>query len=418
MSEPASFTATITLRFDPWGYAADDALEVLLPMPSDDGYQRVLQVDALPGRDITDAHGHRRLIRLEHGQTATVTARVATQRLVPGAYLDLPPPDAADHGPAPMIVADDALRALAAQGVAGISDPGARINALAQAAAGALRYKYPRDARGAAMSLARCWGDCGEYAFLFVALCHVAGIPARPVFGLITAPWMVTPHVWAEVWDGTGWLPVDPNLVREGSYLAPILDTGAQAQDHIGALDPYRLVLSRHTGLPWPGEKGATPATVIEGVTLTLDGLGRVPFWHDAPRWQGRPVVPFLQMPWTVIHRPRPACPTNWLRRQRIWRVSVRKPTRLLPRSPWVLADIVVLHPMKGVAAVVGASSALPFLPAAAPILQAAIWVWFGLVMLGLLRQMRLLRLRSALWLRVRAALAARQRSDRRAHRA
>jgi hypothetical protein len=418
MSEPASFTATITLRFDPWGYAADDALEVLLPTPSNDGYQRVLQVDAPPGRDITDAHGHRRLIRLERGQVATVTSRVETQRIVPGAYLDLPPPGPADHGPAPMIVPDDALRTLAAQSVEGIKDPGARITALAQAAADALRYKYPRDARGAAMSLARGWGDCGEYAFLFVALCHVAGIPARPVLGLITAPWMVTPHAWAEAWDGKGWLPVDPNLVREGSYLGPILDTGAQAQDHIGALDPYRLVLSRHTGLPWPGEKGATPATVIEGVTLTLDGLGPVPFWHDAPRWQGRPIVPFLQMPWTVIHRPRPARPTHWLHRQRIWRVSVRKPARRLPRSPWVLADIVVLHPMKGVAAVFGASAALPSLPAAAPTLQAAIWVWFGLVMLGLLRQMRLLRLRSALWLRVSAALAARTRSDRRAHRA
>jgi len=416
MREPASFTATITLRFDPWGYAEDDALEVLLPIPSDDGYQRVLELDAPAGRDITDAHGHRRLIRLERGQTATVTARVETQRVMPGAYLDLPPPSPADHGPAPMIVPDDALRALAAESVAGISDPGARITGLAQAAADALRYKYPRDARGAAMSLARGWGDCGEYAFLFVALCHATGIPARPVLGLITAPWMTTPHAWAEAWDGKGWLPVDPNLVREGAYLGPILDTGAAAQDHIGALDPYRLVLSRHTGLPWPGAEGCGPW--IHGITLALDGLGPVPFWHDAPRWQGRPIVPFLQMPWTVIHRPRPARPTNWLRRLRIWRVGVRKPTRRLPRSPWVLADIVVLHPIKGVAGVFAASAALPFLPAAAPILQTATLVWFGLLMLGLLRQIRLLRLRSALWLRVSAALAERQRSDRRAHRA
>ena len=414
MSAPASFIATITLHFDPWGYATDDALEVLLPIPSDDGYQRVLDVDAPPGHDITDAHGHRRLIRLNRGQTATVTARVETQRVIPSGYLDLPPPGPADLGPAPMIVPDDALRALAAQSVEGITDSGARIAALAQAAADALRYKYPRDARGAAISLARGWGDCGEYAFLFVALCHLAGIPARPVFGLITAPWMTTPHAWAEAWDGTGWLPVDPNLVREGGYLGPILDTGTQPQDHIGALDPYRLVLSRHAGLPWPGEKGAKPATVIEGVTLTLDGLGPVPFWHAAPHWQDRPIVPFLQMPWTVIHRPRPARLTNWLHRQRIWRMSVRKPTRRLPRSPWVLADIVVLNPLKGVAGVFAASTVLPFLPAAAPVLQTAIWAWFGLVMLGLLRQMRLVRLRSALWLRVRAALAARQRSNRR----
>ncbi len=76
-----------------------------------------------------------------------------------------------------------------------------------------------------------------------------------------------------------------------------------------------------------------------------------------------------------------------------------------------------MLHLLKGVAGVFGASVALPFLPAAAPVVQTAIWVWFGMLMLGLLRQMRLLRLRSTLWLRVSAALAARTRSDRRAHR-
>ncbi len=406
MSEPASFTATITLGFDPWGYAEDDALEVLLPLPSDDGYQRVLELDAPPGRDITDAHGHRRLIRLERGQTAAVTARVETQRIVPGAYLELPPPGPADHGPAPMIVPDDALRALAAQSVAGISDPGARIAALAQATADALRYKYPRDARGAAMSLARGWGDCGEYAFLFVALCHVAGIPARPVLGLITAPWMTTPHAWAEAWDGTGWLPVDPNLVREGGYLGPILDTGTQPQDHIGALDPYRLVLSRHAGLPWPGTESS--GRRLDGMTLALEGLGPVPFWHAAPHWQGRPVVPFLQMPWTVIQHPRPARPANWLRRQRIWRYAVRQPSHWLPRSPAVIPDLMVLHPIKSIGVFTFAILTVPLVTPFAPVLEGTRWVlfgqllyfiWLGLFMLGMLRQWRLIRLRSAPWL-------------------
>jgi hypothetical protein len=404
MKQPTHFACTVTLRFDPWGYAADDALEVLLPIPSDDGYQRVLAVNAPAGRDIADAHGHRRLIRLERGREATVTARVETQRIVPGAHLDLPPPGPADHGPAPMIVPDDALRARAAQSVDGISDPGARIDALAQAAADALRYRYPRDARGAAMSLARGWGDCGEYAFIFVALCHAANIPARPVFGLITAPWMTTPHAWAEAWDGTGWLPVDPNLVREGGYLGPILDTGAQAQDHIGALDPYRLVLARHTGLPWPGTEAAAPIPSVNGLTLSLEGLGPVTFWHDAPRWQGAAVVPFLQMPWTVIHHPAPAGARRLVRRLRPWGIRVRQPSHRLPRNPLVLSDIVALHPMKGVVGVVAASSAIALLPPTAPLAQIAIWVWLGLFLLGMLRQWRMIRLRSPLWLRITAA--------------
>ena len=405
MSAPGRITCTVALRFDPWGHAADGALDVLLPIPSEDGYQRVLDLDAPAGRDIRDVHGHRRLIRLERGQVATVTARVETRRIGAGAYPDLPPPCPADHGPAPMIVPDMALRALAARSLAGIEDPGARLTALAQATADALFYTYPRDARGAACALARGSGDCGEHALVFVALCHAAGIPARPVFGLITAPWMTAPHAWAEAWDGTGWLPVDPNLVREGGYLGPILDTGRAPADHVGALDPHRLVLSRHTGLPWPGAAAAPPATRIGGLKLALDGLGPVTFWHEAPRWHGSPVVPFLQMPWTVIRRPARASARRVLRRLRPWRVSLRRPSRRFPRDPRVVSDIVALHPMKGVAGVAAASLTIPLLPPLAPVAQGAIRVWFGLLMLGMLRQLRLIRLRSALWLRIETVL-------------
>ncbi|MDD7970859.1 transglutaminase-like domain-containing protein [Roseinatronobacter alkalisoli] len=403
MTVADSFACTVTIRFDPWGYAGDDALEVLLPLPSDDGYQRILNLDAPKGQEFMDVHGHRRLIRLEHGQVATVTARIETQRLALGSYLDLPPPGSADLDEGPMTVSHPALYDLALRSLAGIANHSERISALARATADALRYQYPRDARGAATSLRRGSGDCGEYAFVFVALCRAAGIPARPVFGLITAPWMATPHAWAEAWDGDGWLPVDPNLVREGGYLGPILDTGAATRNHVGALDPYRMVLSRHTGLPWPGAVRQISSDKVEGLSLTLDGLGPVTFWHEAPHWRGKPVVPFLQMPWTVIRNPaRPHFAL--LRRLRPWRFSIRQPSRYLPRSPFVLADIVALHPLKGVAGVVLTSLALPFLPPLAPLLQGVIWVWFGAFALGFLRGMRLMRLRSPLWSRLTAA--------------
>ncbi|WP_372425773.1 transglutaminase domain-containing protein [Salinarimonas chemoclinalis] len=413
MSAPDRFACTVTLRFDPWGLAADDALDVLLPLPADDGYQRVLHLDAPPGRDIADAHGRRRLIRLERGRVASVTARIETRRIVAGAHLDLPPPGPADLDAAPLIVPDDAVRTLAARSTAGVDEPGARIAELARAAAAALRYRYPREGRGAALSLDRGWGDCGEYAFVFVALCRVLGIPARPVFGLITAPWMATPHAWAEAWDGVGWQPVDPNLVREGAYLGPILDTGTRAQDHVGALDPYRLVLSRHTGLPWPGDGEGVAATAGRGPTAALDGLGRVTFWHEAPRWGGRPVVPFLQMPWTVIRRPATAGAWSLPRRASPWRFAVRRPSRRLPRDPLALADLVALHPAKGMAVTAAATLALHLAPAPAPLESGAIWLWLGLLLIGTLRQLRLVRLRSATWMRVAAALRARRRPSR-----
>lgn len=222
-------------------------LDVLVPLPSNDGHQRVSELRAPEGRDIRDAHGHRRLIRLERGRTLEVSARTETQRLLPGRHLALPPPGLADRTPGPMTAPDAALRALAAERTERIEDPTGRIAALARAAAEALRYVYPKDARGAALSLARGWGDCGEYAFGFVALCHAADIPARPVFGLITAPRFRTPHAWAEAWDGAAWRPVDPNLLKEGRYLGPLLETGARRRAaSVGSIP----TASRSRGIP------------------------------------------------------------------------------------------------------------------------------------------------------------------------
>ena len=52
----------------------------------------------------------------------------------------------------------------------------------------------------AAASLSRGWGDCGKYAFVFVAMAQALGITARPVFGLILTPWLPRPHAWADAW--------------------------------------------------------------------------------------------------------------------------------------------------------------------------------------------------------------------------
>ncbi|KPP85195.1 MAG: transglutaminase-like protein [Rhodobacteraceae bacterium HLUCCO07] len=398
------FRCDLSIRFDPWGFADDPALEVLLPLPCDDGYQRVRDLCAPEGAHIEDMHGHRRLVRLRHGEAVEISARIETRRLRPGDHLDLPPPGPADRSPGPMTAPDAALRALAEDSVSGIEGAQARVAALARAAADALRYRYPKDARGAALSYARGWGDCGEYAFVFVALCHAVGIPARPVFGLITAPWMQTPHAWAEAWDGAGWCPVDPNFVREGAYFGPLLETARGAAAHVGGLDPYRVVISRHTAIPWPSGAVGRPGDV-SGLTLTCEGLGAVAIWHETPRWQGAPVVPFLQLPWPAIRRPARATPLRWLRRQRAWRVRVKAPSRRLPRRPLAWADVVALHPIKGATAVLLASGLASGVPVLAPMVEAGVWIWVAAFSVGLLRNMRLMRLRSALWLKTEAAL-------------
>ena len=60
-------------------------------------------------------------------------------------------------------------------------------------------------------------GDCSERAILAAALCRAAGIPARIVLGIVYASEydgqknVFVPHVWAEVFDGTNWIGIDPS---------------------------------------------------------------------------------------------------------------------------------------------------------------------------------------------------------------
>jgi len=54
-------------------------------------------------------------------------------------------------------------------------------------------------------------GDCNERTVLYVALARAAGIPSRPVAGLLAARGRFYYHAWPEVYLGD-WVPVDPTL--------------------------------------------------------------------------------------------------------------------------------------------------------------------------------------------------------------
>ena len=54
-------------------------------------------------------------------------------------------------------------------------------------------------------------GDCNEHTALFTALARAAGIPARPVAGIVYMDNGFYYHAWPEIWLGT-WIAVDPTL--------------------------------------------------------------------------------------------------------------------------------------------------------------------------------------------------------------
>ena len=82
-------------------------------------------------------------------------------------------------------------------------------------------------------------GDCGVMALAFVAMCRIAGIPARWQSGLYVAPDYIGPHDWAMFYtEEYGWLWAD---VSFGSSARRSGDEERRLH-HFGNLDPWRMV--------------------------------------------------------------------------------------------------------------------------------------------------------------------------------
>lgn len=62
--------------------------------------------------------------------------------------------------------------------------------------------------------------ECRGYTMLFAALCRAAGVPARPVWGLLFENKTYFSHNWNEVYiAGAGWVPVDPQAAQTFGWL-------------------------------------------------------------------------------------------------------------------------------------------------------------------------------------------------------
>jgi tetratricopeptide (TPR) repeat protein len=62
--------------------------------------------------------------------------------------------------------------------------------------------------------------ECRGYTMLFAALCRAAGIPARPVWGVLFVDNTFKSHNWDEVYiAGVGWVPIDPQTPETFGWL-------------------------------------------------------------------------------------------------------------------------------------------------------------------------------------------------------
>ena len=91
-------------------------------------------------------------------------------------------------------------------------------------------------------------GDSYTYSIMFTAMCRAAGIPARPVAGvLVYNNKQAANHYWAEFFlEEFGWVPVDPALgdgARFGNF--PIDEEIDPVEYYFGNLDNHHIALTR-----------------------------------------------------------------------------------------------------------------------------------------------------------------------------
>ncbi len=109
------------------------------------------------------------------------------------------------------------------------------------------RYQYPPQQRGALSMLHHKVGDCGEFSFLYAALCRARNIPCRVIFGAFANGGMA-PHAWNEIYiAGQGWLPVDCSMAKIATSIWRNFSLGMTVlpwQAYFGELEGPRLVFS------------------------------------------------------------------------------------------------------------------------------------------------------------------------------
>ncbi len=108
--------------------------------------------------------------------------------------------------------ADPRVEARARRILTGTRDASAAVEALARWVSRNLQlapHGGGRAPQGAGSTLERGEGDVNDIVLTFVALAGTAGIPARPVAGILQTEQRAHYHAWAEVYI-SGWIPVDP----------------------------------------------------------------------------------------------------------------------------------------------------------------------------------------------------------------
>ncbi|MGB0589981.1 MAG: transglutaminase-like domain-containing protein [Myxococcota bacterium] len=151
-----------------------------------------------PGQHVTREGPKRLKLRLDRSVGAEVTAAERAEFLSPRGAVNSEHPD---------------IQAQALALTAGLKTEREKAQALLKWVHRTLKKKLATHIPSASQVLERRVGDCTEHTWLFVALARAAGVPAKPVYGLMYID-DVAPsfgyHAWADVSIDGRWIAVDP----------------------------------------------------------------------------------------------------------------------------------------------------------------------------------------------------------------
>ncbi|MCP3801824.1 transglutaminase-like domain-containing protein [Allokutzneria sp. A3M-2-11 16] len=205
------------------------------------------------------------------------------------------------------------------------------------------RYAWPTGDLGAEAMLRDRSGDCGAYAFLFVAWCRAMGIPARTVFGT-WATGRLQAHAWAEFHvSGTGWLPVDPSFAWLTAHQRWPAKSREAVESNFGDLPGERIVFSHDAEFPLPDglDLPAAPEAAAGGRNSKSSWDGTMLMAGRRVQWGAETLagnVPYLQ-PAYPVYADGNADPRVTLGS---WLVETPR-TRLLAKLGYVLCALAAL---------------------------------------------------------------------------
>ena len=263
MRRNGSAAARITVRAavaPPEGTDPAAEFEAWLPFPAACAQQSDIELlDAAPGYELAPADAPQRTIHWRGGageKFVTYRYRIRADDLDMNSLTPAADQSGAGDpdGPTAQDLAEQSphirftpwLRALCARLTAGCTGPLEKAKAIYDYVTRNTNYRYQPAyvcLEDIAENCARSgWGDCGVMALLFIALCRMAGVPARWQSGLYVTPDEIGAHDWAQFYVAPyGWLWADCSFGSGANRVG----CEERRQHYFGNLDPLRMVANR-----------------------------------------------------------------------------------------------------------------------------------------------------------------------------